>query len=129
MHSLVPTRRALHAHPHPDLPIGGCVHSLAWLRPVVLWPAGVDACLSSHLPLAPRLQFGFQEPGTNEEIKAFAADKGFRGLLMDKINVNGSEASPVYNFLKLASGDTSPILWNFVSRGGDRLAAVVLLCH
>jgi hypothetical protein len=25
------------------------------------------------------LQFGFQEPGTNEEIKKFAADRGFKG--------------------------------------------------
>lgn len=33
------------------------------------------------------------------------------GLLMDKIKVNGSEASPVYNYLKTASGDTSPIMW------------------
>ena len=33
------------------------------------------------------------------------------GLLMDKIDVNGSGASPVYKFLKVASGDTSPIAW------------------
>lgn len=58
-------------------------------------------------------QFGFQEPGTNEEIKKFAADRGFKGLLMDKINVNGSATSPVYSYLKVASGDTGPILWNF----------------
>lgn len=33
------------------------------------------------------------------------------GLLMDKINVNGGDASPVYQFLKVASKDTSPIMW------------------
>jgi len=36
----------------------------------------------THLPssifLSP--QFGFQEPGSNEEIKAFAAAKGFTGM-------------------------------------------------
>lgn len=58
-------------------------------------------------------QFAFQEPGTNEQIKKFAEEHGFKGLLMDKIKVNGSDASPVYNFLKVASGDTSPIAWNF----------------
>ncbi|EFN56130.1 hypothetical protein CHLNCDRAFT_48733 [Chlorella variabilis] len=58
-------------------------------------------------------QFASQEPGSNEEIKQFAAAHGFKGLLMDKINVNGSCASPVYNFLKVASSDTSPIMWNF----------------
>lgn len=40
------------------------------------------------------------------------------GLLMDKINVNGGDASPVFNFLKVASGDTSPIMWNFAVRLG-----------
>jgi len=58
-------------------------------------------------------QFAFQEPGTNEEIKRFAEGKGFKGLLMDKINVNGSEASPVFQYLKVASHDTSFISWNF----------------
>ncbi len=32
---------------------------------------------------------------------------------MDKIKVNGSDASPVFQFLKVASGDTSLITWNF----------------
>lgn len=32
---------------------------------------------------------------------------------MDKVNVNGSNASPVFQFLKVASGDTSLIGWNF----------------
>lgn len=46
-------------------------------------------------------QFLSQEPGTNEEIKKFARDKGFKGVLMDKVDVNGPKASPVYNFLKV----------------------------
>lgn len=61
-------------------------------------------------------QFGGQEPGTNAEVKAFAEARGFVGqgaLLMDKIDVNGPATSPVYGFLKVASGDTSDIGWNF----------------
>ncbi|KXZ53559.1 hypothetical protein GPECTOR_6g475 [Gonium pectorale] len=61
-------------------------------------------------------QFGGQEPGSNAEVKAFATNKGFQGegaLLMDKIDVNGANASPVYQYLKVASGDTSDIGWNF----------------
>lgn len=61
-------------------------------------------------------QFGGQEPGTNDEIKQFATQRGFEGagaLLMDKIDVNGANASPVYQYLKVASGDTSDIGWNF----------------
>ena len=46
-------------------------------------------------------QFLSQEPGTNEEIKKFARDKGFKGVLMDKVDVNGPKACPVYNFLKV----------------------------
>ncbi|KAL0029397.1 hypothetical protein WJX77_004644 [Trebouxia sp. C0004] len=58
-------------------------------------------------------QFLSQEPGSNKDIKEFARSKGFKGVLMDKIDVNGPKASPVYTFLKAASGDTSPISWNF----------------
>lgn len=41
-------------------------------------------CVLSFSP-----QFGLQEPGSNEEIKTFAANKGFTGILMDKVVVNG----------------------------------------
>ena len=46
-------------------------------------------------------QFLNQEPGSNDNIKQFAQNKGFKGFLMDKIDVNGSEASPVYTYLKV----------------------------
>ena len=52
-------------------------------------------------------QFLNQEPGSNDEIKNFAIGKGFKGLLMDKIDVNGSKASPVYAFLKVGLVTTS----------------------
>lgn len=48
-------------------------------------------------------QFLNQEPGDNAAIRDFAEQRKFTGLLMDKIDVNGSEASPVYNFLKVQS--------------------------
>ena len=61
-----------------------------------------------------------QEPGTDAEIKKFAADKGFAqgdpGVnMMAKVDVNGADASPVWNFLKeqTNSGDVS---WNFAAK-------------
>ena len=32
---------------------------------------------------------------------------------MGKIEVNGKNQSPVYTFLQVKSGDTSPVAWNF----------------
>uniref|UniRef100_A0A061S0G7 Glutathione peroxidase n=1 Tax=Tetraselmis sp. GSL018 TaxID=582737 RepID=A0A061S0G7_9CHLO len=54
-----------------------------------------------------------QEPGTNDEIKAFATNKGFPGVLMDKIDVNGKNSSPVFSWLKYASKKEGAIQWNF----------------
>lgn len=34
-----------------------------------------------------------------------------RGVVMDKVLVNGRGASPVVDFLKVASGDPAPIPW------------------
>ncbi len=60
-------------------------------------------------------QFGQQEPGSNEEIKNFCSTKfdvTFR--LFDKIDVNGSNKSPLYTILTdnsvTGKGD---IKWNF----------------
>lgn len=58
-------------------------------------------------------QFGKQEPGNNEAIKHFANTRGFKGILMDKVEVNGKHASEVFNFLKRGSGDESALPWNF----------------
>ena len=60
-------------------------------------------------------QFGGQEPGSNEEIKAFCTgtyDVTFP--LFDKIEVNGAGRSPLY--VKLAGSEspfTGNIKWNF----------------
>ena len=62
-------------------------------------------------------QFGFQEPGTNEEIKDFCeSNYGVTFKIMNKINVNGSNADPFYNFLKEQKPgviETPQIKWNF----------------
>lgn len=65
-------------------------------------------------------QFGSQESGTCEKIKAFAEKKGVKFDMFDKINVNGKNASPLWIFLKdklpeVTSGKTTgkDIKWNF----------------
>ena len=60
-------------------------------------------------------QFGEQEPGTNEEIKNFCSSKfdvSFK--LFDKIDVNGSNKSPLYSILtdNEVTGKAD-IKWNF----------------
>ena len=62
-------------------------------------------------------QFAFQEPGTNEEIKDFCeSNYGVTFRIMNKINVNGKNADPLYNFLKEQKPgviETPQIKWNF----------------
>ncbi|HHY86912.1 MAG TPA: glutathione peroxidase [Verrucomicrobia bacterium] len=60
-------------------------------------------------------QFGNQEPGTSEEIKAFCSSTyGVTFPLFEKIEVNGPNRHPLYAAL---AGDASPvkgdIKWNF----------------
>ena len=59
---------------------------------------------------------GKQEPGTNQEIKAFVAKYNVTFQLFDKIDVNGENAHPLYKYLKEKKKDflgTSGIKWNF----------------
>ena len=62
-------------------------------------------------------QFGAQEPGTNEEVKSFCEltyNVSFK--MFDKIDVNGSDASPLFKYLKHESPGilgTEAIKWNF----------------
>ena len=62
-------------------------------------------------------QFGKQEPGTNEEICKFAQDRfEVTFPMFEKIEVNGSGASELYQFLTEAkrNPEGSPdITWNF----------------
>lgn len=59
-------------------------------------------------------QFGRQEPGSNAEIAEFVAGYGAEFLMMDKVDVNGADASPVWSYLKGAC-DTcgDDVGWNF----------------
>ena len=62
-------------------------------------------------------QFGAQEPGSNEEVKSFCNlnyNVSFR--MFDKIDVNGSNASPLFKYLKQESPGimgTEAVKWNF----------------
>jgi len=61
-------------------------------------------------------QFGDQEPGTNDEIKQFAADQGVTFDMFAKVEVNGDTAEPLWRYLKYSyysSEDDWPIPWNF----------------
>ena len=72
-------------------------------------------------------QFGAQEPGSADEIAEFCkVNFGVTFPLMQKINVNGPEASPLYDWMKKEAkglmGSTS-IKWNFtkflINRDGE----------
>lgn len=62
-------------------------------------------------------QFGFQEPGSNEEIQQFCSlNYSVSFPVLAKVDVNGDNAAPVYKFLKeKAPGvlGTEMIKWNF----------------
>lgn len=75
-------------------------------------------------------QFGAQEPGSHEEIKAFAQETYDANFpLFEKIEVNGSNACELYQYLKTAQPDPESgpdIGWNFtkflVNPQGDAVA-------
>lgn len=61
-------------------------------------------------------QFLGQEPGTAEEIQAFCTDNfDVTFPLFEKLEVNGDDADPLYNYLKnaLPIGKKNNIRWNF----------------
>jgi glutathione peroxidase len=72
-------------------------------------------------------QFGHQEPGTEAEIQSFCSlTYNVTFPLFAKINVNGDDAHPLYQFLKSAKSGffgTRSIKWNFtkflVNRHGE----------
>ena len=74
-------------------------------------------------------QFGAQEPGSNEEIKEFS-DINFNVSfkIFEKINVNGSSASPLFKHLKNeAKGvmGSEAIKWNFTKFLIDNNGSVI----
>lgn len=76
---------------------------------------------------APCNQFGAQEPGSNADIKKFAAARGAKFPMLSKLDVNGPYASPLYKFLKAEKGGvlTSDVKWNFSKFLVDREGNVV----
>ena len=65
-------------------------------------------------------QFGAQEPGSDAEVKAFAAGYGATFPMFSKIDVNGDDAHPLFKWMKDAKKEAGPagmlgndIKWNF----------------
>ena len=65
-------------------------------------------------------QFGAQESGSNEQIKAFAKNYGATFPLMDKVEVNGDGAADLFKYMKEAKKPSGPeaflgndVKWNF----------------
>ena len=74
-------------------------------------------------------QFGHQEPGTESEIQTFCTTNyGVSFPMFAKVEVNGANTHPVYQFLKdEAPGllGTTSIKWNFTKFLVDRSGQVV----
>lgn len=62
-------------------------------------------------------QFGSQDPGSNDEIGAFCQKNyGVTFAMMEKINVNGNDAHPLYQWLTAQAPGllgSKAIKWNF----------------
>ena len=74
-------------------------------------------------------QFGAQEPGNAEEIEQFCKiNFGVTFPLMEKIDVNGPDASPLFDWMKKEQKGimgTTAIKWNFTKFLIDREGNVV----
>lgn len=74
-------------------------------------------------------QFGSQEPGEAEEIASFCQKNyGVSFPMFAKIDVNGNDAHPLYQYLKKAAPGllgSEGIKWNFTKFLVDRQGAVI----
>ena len=73
-------------------------------------------------------QFGHQEPGSDDEIKSFCQlNYGVKFPLFSKIEVNGPDTHPVFEFLKSKKGGLlgDAIKWNFTKFLVDKKGTVV----
>ncbi|KAL7112047.1 hypothetical protein ACP275_05G128600 [Erythranthe tilingii] len=73
-------------------------------------------------------QFGGQEPGSNPEIKQFACTRYKAEFpIFDKVDVNGPNTAPVYQFLKSSAGGFlgDLVKWNFEKFLVDKNGKVV----
>ena len=73
-------------------------------------------------------QFLHQDPGSDEEISGFCQlNYGVTFQIMQKIDVNGENAHPIFRYLKKQTGGflTDAIKWNFtkflISRNGESI--------
>ena len=71
----------------------------------------------------PSNDFGAQEPGTNEEIKAFCT-RNYKVTfpMMSKVSVKGQDQTPLYGFLTQTGGD---VKWNFTKFLADKDGKVI----
>ena len=71
----------------------------------------------------PANNFGAQEPGTNEEIKAFCT-RNYKVTfpMMSKVSVKGQDQTPLYGFLTQTGGD---VKWNFTKFLVDKDGKVI----
>ena len=84
---------------------------------------GLQALWEQYEPMGltvlgfPSNEFGGQEPGDNDEISSFCElNFGVNFPLMSKVEVNGANAHPLYEFLKSAKPGllgSEAIKWNF----------------
>ncbi|XP_056632015.1 uncharacterized protein LOC130897359 [Diorhabda carinulata] len=60
-------------------------------------------------------QFANEEPGDNDQICQFVQSKNVKFDVFQKVNVNGNDAHPLWNYLKYKQGGTLGdfIKWNF----------------
>ena len=79
-----------------------------------------------------RNQFGAQESGSNEQIKAFAKNYGATFPLMDKVEVNGDGRADLFKYMKEAKKPSGPeaflgndVKWNFGKFLVDKQGKVV----
>lgn len=72
-------------------------------------------------------QFGAQEPGSPDEIRAFADNYGATFPIFAKVDVNGFNAHPAWVHLKKKKGEMlgSDIKWNFAKFLVDPAGKVV----
>ena len=77
-------------------------------------------------------QFGGQEPGSAEDIEQFCkVNFGLTFPLMQKIDVNGADASPLFDWMKREAPGlmgSKAIKWNFTKFLIDREGSVVKRC-
>ena len=74
-------------------------------------------------------QFGKQEPGNHQEIQEFCElNYGVSFQMFEKIDVNGANSSPLYDYLKNSAPGllgSKSIKWNFTKFLVDRSGAVI----